>query len=194
MSRTRRLLRLGGADHFWSHRKSPYDGADIMGIIPTTSRVSPFLWFDHEAEAAAALYVSLIPNSAIQSVTRFGDPAQGQTPSVVVVEFTLDGVAFKAMNGGPGHPFADAISIYVDCNNQSEVDDLYGRLTDNGGAAGPCGWLKDKFGLSWQIVPSQLPTLLSDPDAGRAQRAMQAMLGMTKIDIAAVQRAADNRV
>lgn len=160
----------------------------------TASRVSPFLWFAHEADAAAALYVSLIPNSAVRKVTRVGDPAQGQTPSVVVVEFTLDGVAFTAMNGGPGHPFTDAISISVECNDQAEIDHLYGRLTDDGGSAGPCGWLKDKFGLSWQVVPKMLPALLSDPDAGRAQRTMQAMLGMTKLDIAALQRAADNRV
>ncbi len=156
-------------------------------------RLAPFLWFDSDAEDAAKLYVSLLPHSSIHTVTRVGDPAGGQTPSVVVVEFTLDGVPFKAMNGGPGHPFADAVSMYVECGDQAEVDRLCAALLAGGGKQGACGWLTDRFGLSWQIIPTIVPTLLADPDAGRAGRAMQAMLGMTKIDIAVMQRAADNR-
>lgn len=153
-------------------------------------KITTFLWFDQQAEEAAEFYTSLFPNSTITQVQRYGEGAPMPAGTAMVVSFTLDGQEFLALNGGPGHPFTDATSLYVSCQDQAEVDDLWGRLTAGGGAEGPCGWLKDRYGLSWQVIPTDLPRLLSDPDPVRAGRAMQAMLAMKKIDVAALQAAA----
>jgi predicted 3-demethylubiquinone-9 3-methyltransferase (glyoxalase superfamily) len=153
-------------------------------------KTTPCLWFDNQGEEAAEFYTSVFPNSKILDIARYGPAGPGPEGSVMTVRFMLDGQEFVALNGGPEFTFSEAISFQVDCGSQEEVDEYWTRLSD-GGAEGPCGWLKDRFGLSWQIVPSALPALLSDPDPGRAQRAMQAMLQMKKIDIAEVRRAAD---
>ena len=149
------------------------------------SKVTPFLWFDDQAEAAANLYVSLVPNSRVTAVTPAG-PGK-----VMTISFELDGVPFTALNGGPVYRHTEAFSISVSCENQAEVDRYWDALIADGGQPSRCGWLKDRFGLSWQIVPTALPRLLSDPDRGRAQRAMQAMLKMDKLDVAALEAAAD---
>jgi predicted 3-demethylubiquinone-9 3-methyltransferase (glyoxalase superfamily) len=151
--------------------------------------VTPFIWYDSEAEEAARLYTSLIPSSRIVDVSRYGAAGPGPEGSVMTVTFELDGLRFTALNGGPGHPLTEAVSFMVSCETQDEVDRYWDALTD-GGEEGPCGWLKDRFGLSWQIVPNALPRLLGDPDPGRAQRAMQAMLQMQRLDIAALEEAA----
>lgn len=149
-------------------------------------KVTPFLWFNGRAEEAAAFYVSLFPGSAVTAVT------PGPGGAALVVEFQLAGVRFLALNGGPQFPFTEAISLSVDCRSQAEVDELWEKLSA-GGSPGQCGWLKDRYGLSWQVVPDALPKLLSDPDPARAGRVMQAMMGMTKIDVQALQAAADAR-
>jgi len=152
-------------------------------------RISPFLWFDSQAEEAAELYVSLFPNSQIVSVSRA--PEGGPVPggSVMGVSFVLDGLEVQAINGGPAFAFTEAISLYANAETQDEIDRLWAGLLEGGGQESQCGWLKDRFGLSWQIVPPALPKLLADPDPARAQRVMQAMLGMTKLDIAALESA-----
>ena len=134
-------------------------------------------------------YVSIFKNAKIGNVSRYGDAGPGPKGSVMVASFELDGMKFTALNGGPQFKFTEAISLYVDCESQEEVDHYWEKLSA-GGQVQQCGWLKDKFGLSWQIIPSALPKLLSDPDKGRAMRAMQAMLQMKKIDVAALQKAA----
>ena len=151
---------------------------------------TPCLWFDTQGEEAAEFYTSVFPNSKITKVTRYGSAGPRAEGSVMTVEFVLDGQEYVALNGGPDFTFSEAISFQVDCGSQAEVDEYWGRLSD-GGQQGPCGWLKDRFGLSWQIVPIVLGELIADPDPGRSQRAMQAMLQMTKIDIAELERAAD---
>jgi len=153
-------------------------------------KTTPCLWFDNQGEEAAEFYTSVFPNSKILDIARYGPAGPGPEGSVMTVRFMLDGQDFVALNGGPEFTFSEAISFQVDCGSQEEVDEYWTRLSD-GGSEGPCGWLKDRFGLSWQIVPSALPALLSDPDPERAQRAMQAMLQMKKIDIAELRRAAD---
>jgi predicted 3-demethylubiquinone-9 3-methyltransferase (glyoxalase superfamily) len=153
-------------------------------------KTTPCLWFDNQGEEAAEFYTSVFPNSKILDITRYGPVGPGPEGSVMTVRFMLDGQEFVALNGGPEFTFSEAISFQVECGSQEEVDEYWTRLSD-GGSEGPCGWLKDRFGLSWQIVPTALPELLSDPDPGRAQRAMQAMLQMKKIDIAELRRAAD---
>lgn len=154
-------------------------------------KITPFLWFDDQAEEAAGFYVSVFPNSRILGVTRYGDAGPGATGSVMTVRFEIDGSEFVALNGGPAHSgFDEAISFVVDCSGQAEVDRYWKALTD-GGDEIACGWLKDRFGLRWQIVPSELPSLLEDPDPGRARRAMEAMLTMKKLDVAAMKEAAD---
>ncbi|UZJ24621.1 VOC family protein [Rhodococcus antarcticus] len=145
----------------------------------------PFLWFDGQAEAAAELYTSVFPRSAITEISRTGPGEPAMT-----VSFTLDGEPFTALNGGPQFAFTEAISFQVPCADQEEVD-RYWSLLSEGGEEGRCGWLKDRFGLSWQVVPTALPGLLGDPDPDRAQRAMTAMMGMAKLDIAAMRAAAD---
>jgi predicted 3-demethylubiquinone-9 3-methyltransferase (glyoxalase superfamily) len=154
-------------------------------------RISPFLWFDDQAEQAAEFYVSLFPNSRILEVMRFADDAPGQAAGVTTVRFELDGLEFDALNGGPLFPFTEAVSFSVDVDDQEEIDRLWNALTADGGEPGQCGWLKDRWGLSWQIVPTSLSRLLSDPDPARAKRATEAMLSMGKLDIAALQAAAD---
>ncbi|MFI7586746.1 VOC family protein [Spongisporangium articulatum] len=150
----------------------------------------PFLWFDTQAEEAAQLYTSVFPNSSITSVARYGPAGPGPEGTVMTVEFSLDGQTFVALNGGPEFAFTEAVSFQIPCADQVEVDHYWSSLSA-GGEEGPCGWLKDRFGLSWQVVPAVLPELLGDPDPGRAQRAMQAMLGMGKLSIAELQAAAD---
>ena len=154
-------------------------------------RITPFLWFDDQAEEAAEFYVSVFPNSRILGVSRYGESGPGRAGSVMTVNFELDGLAFTALNGGPAHyGFDESVSFVVDCATAEDVDRYWDALTD-GGEAIACGWLKDRYGLRWQIVPSELPSLLLDPDPDRVNRAMQAMLGMTKLDIAAMKAAAD---
>ncbi len=152
------------------------------------SRISPFLWFDDQAEEAVNFYVSLFPNSKIGKVARYGEAGPGPKGSVMTVSFELDGLPVTALNGGPHFKFTEAISFVVDCETQDEVDRYWQKLTAEG-APSQCGWLKDKFGLSWQIVPRALGELMSGPDPVRSQRVMKAILGMTKIDIAELWRA-----
>jgi len=154
-------------------------------------KVTPCLWFDTEGEEAATFYSSVFPNSRIVHVARYGSAGPRPEGTVMTVEFELDGQRFVALNGGPEFTFSEAISFQVDCETQEEVDAFWSKLSE-GGEEGPCGWLKDKFGLSWQIIPTELPKLLSDPDPGRAQRAMQCMLQQNKLDIEAIRKAADD--
>jgi predicted 3-demethylubiquinone-9 3-methyltransferase (glyoxalase superfamily) len=153
--------------------------------------ITPCLWFDTEGEEAAQLYTSIFPNSKITDVGYYGEAGPRPAGTVMAVSFQLNGQDFVALNGGPEFTFSEAISFQVYCDSQDEVDEYWDKLTADGGQPGPCGWLKDKFGLSWQIVPTRLMELLKDPDQARAQRAMAAMLTMGKIDVAAVERAAD---
>src|SRR5262249_23593668 len=151
----------------------------------------PFLWFDGQAEQAAKFYVSLLPDSLIERVTRSpADTPSGPAGMVLTVEFTLGGSHFVGLNGGPQYRFTEAVSFQIACKDQAEVDRLWAALSD-GGSEGPCGWLKDRWGLSWQVVPTRLHELLADPDPNRARRAMQAMLKMKKLNIAELERAAD---
>jgi predicted 3-demethylubiquinone-9 3-methyltransferase (glyoxalase superfamily) len=151
-------------------------------------KITPFLWFDHEAEEAMNFYVSIFKNSRILSVTRYGEGGPGPAGQVMTGTFELEGQEFMALNGGPDYKFTEAISFFVDCKTQEEVDDLWNKLTE-GGEEGPCGWLKDKFGVSWQIIPTVLGELLGDADPVKSQHVMQAMLQMKKIDIKALQQA-----
>ena len=152
----------------------------------------PCLWFDGKAEEAAEFYTSLLPDSRVDKVWR--SPAEtpsGPAGMVLTVDFSLNGQQFQGLNGGPDFNFNEAVSFVIECEDQAEVDQLWDALTANGGEPGPCGWLKDRFGLSWQIVPRQLNELVADQDPERARRAMEAMLEMGKIDVAELQRAAD---
>ena len=153
-------------------------------------KINPCLWFDTEGEDAAALYTSVFPNSRIVDVGRYGEAGPREAGSVMTVKFELDGHEFLALNGGPEFTFDEAVSFQIYCKDQEEVDYYWSRLTADGGEEGPCGWLKDRFGLSWQVVPTRLMELLGDPDANVSQAAMRAMLQMSKIDIAAVEQAA----
>jgi predicted 3-demethylubiquinone-9 3-methyltransferase (glyoxalase superfamily) len=153
------------------------------------SKISPCLWFDGDAEEAANFYVSLLPDSRIDRVQRnVIDGPSGKAGSVLIVFFTLAGQSFQALNGGMRVEHTHAVSFSVDCADQAEVDRLWARLTD-GGEAVQCGWLKDRYGMSWQIVSGVLPRLLADPDPAKAARAMQAMMGMVKLDIATLEAA-----
>jgi predicted 3-demethylubiquinone-9 3-methyltransferase (glyoxalase superfamily) len=153
------------------------------------NEITPCLWFDTEGEEAANFYTSVFPNSRIVDVARYGSAGPRPEGTVMTVSFELDGHKFVALNGGPDFTFSEAISFQVMCETQEEVDSFWSKLSE-GGEEGPCGWLKDKFGLSWQIVPTALPELLGDPDQEKAQRVMQAMLNMKKIEIDALERAA----
>ncbi|MGB8349376.1 MAG: VOC family protein [Gaiella sp.] len=153
-------------------------------------KITPCLWFDTQGEEAAEFYTSIFPNSRIVDVARYGEAGPRDAGTVMVVKFELDGHELVALNGGPEFTFDEAISFQIDCADQEEVDRYSEALTD-GGEQGPCGWVKDRFGLSWQVVPARLIELLGDPDEAKAQRAMAAMLEMRKIDIAAVEAAAD---
>lgn len=155
--------------------------------MPSTN---PCLWFDDQAEQAAAHYTSIFPRSSIDKVVRYGPDQPGPEGQVVSIDFRLDGQKYVGINGGPIFTFSEAISIQINCADQDEVDHYWTRLTD-GGEESQCGWLKDRFGLSWQVIPARLNELLADPDPGRANRATQAMLQMRKIDIAALEQAAD---
>ena len=153
-------------------------------------RITPCLWFDTEAEDAAEFYTSVFPNSRIVHVSHYGSAGPRPEGMVMEVEFELDGRSFLALNGGPDFRFTEAISLQADCEDQAEVDRLWETLSE-GGEEGPCGWLKDRYGVSWQIVPSRMYELIADPDPERAQRAVAAMLQMGKLDIAELERAAD---
>jgi len=152
--------------------------------------ITPCLWFDTEAEEAAAFYTSVFPNSRIVHVSHYGSAGPRPEGLVMEVEFELDGRSILALNGGPQFRFTEAISLQADCKDQDEVDRLWETLSE-GGEEGPCGWLKDRYGVSWQIVPSRMYELITDPDPERAQRAIAAMLQMGKIEIADLERAAD---
>jgi predicted 3-demethylubiquinone-9 3-methyltransferase (glyoxalase superfamily) len=152
--------------------------------------ITPFLWFDTDAEPAAELYTSVFPNSRIVEVTHYGSAGPRPEGMVMTVSFELDGQKVVALNGGQDFRLTEAFSFAVSCETQDEVDSYWEALSE-GGEKGPCGWLKDKFGLSWQIVPTALPRLLADPDTQKAQRVMAAMLEMKKIDIEALERAAE---
>lgn len=153
-------------------------------------RITPNLWFDTQGKEAAEFYCSVFPNSAIRKVSHYGEAGPRPAGTVLTVDFVLDGTPFTAINGGPEFTFDEAVSFLIDCADQEEVDYYWNKLSE-GGQEGPCGWVKDKFGLSWQVVPSVLEELLSDPDEARAQRAMKAMLAMGKLDVAALLAAAD---
>jgi predicted 3-demethylubiquinone-9 3-methyltransferase (glyoxalase superfamily) len=158
------------------------------------SKISPCLWFDGEAEEAAKLYVSLLPNSRIEKVQKNTvDSPAGKAGSVLVVEFTLAGQRFMALNGGTRFEYTPAVSFKIDCADQAEVDRLWDKLSADGGSVQRCGWLKDRYGLSWQIVPSVLPELLGGPDRAGAQRAMAAMMQMIKLDIASLKKAYEGK-
>jgi predicted 3-demethylubiquinone-9 3-methyltransferase (glyoxalase superfamily) len=155
----------------------------------TTQKITPFLWFNQEAEEAVNFYVSLFKDSKILSMSRYGDSGPGPKGSVMVVSFQLAGQKFTALNGGPHFKFTEAISLMVDCESQEEVDTLWSKLTANGGQESQCGWLKDRYGLSWQIVPTRFMQLMQDKDPKRTQRVMQAMMTMKKFDIARLEQA-----
>ncbi len=153
------------------------------------SVISPCLWFDTEGEEAANFYTSVFPNSKVLNVSRYGDAGPRPAGTVMTVEFEIDGLTFVALNGGPQFTFNEAISFQVSCKDQDEVDKYWSELSE-GGEEGPCGWLKDRFGVSWQIVPTALPRLLGDPDREKSRRVMAAMLNMGKIEIDELERAA----
>ncbi len=173
-------------------RRIPYHPDRPKGprTMATLSKITPCLWFDTQAEEAATYYTSLFDNSRVVEISRYGEAGPGPAGSVMTVNFELAGQSFVALNGGPEFTFNEAISLQVSCESQEEVDDLWAKLTD-GGEEGPCGWCKDRYGLSWQVVPKALFQLIGDPDPGRSQRAIQAMLGMKKLNVAELQQAAD---
>ena len=153
-------------------------------------KIIPNLWFDTEAEEAAGFYVSVFPNSRIVNATHYTETGPREAGTVMTVEFELDGQRFVAINGGPQFTFDEAISFQITCETQDELDSYWEQLSE-GGSEGPCGWLKDRYGLSWQVVPTGMEELFADPDQERARRAMQAMLAMSKLDIAELRNAAD---
>ncbi|MBE9461729.1 VOC family protein [Dyadobacter subterraneus] len=153
-------------------------------------KITPFLWYDNQLEEAMNLYISIFDNAKILTVTRYPEGAPGPAGQVMTATFELEGQTFYALNGGPAFNFTEAISFFVDCKTQEEIDDKWERLSE-GGSKSQCGWLKDKFGVSWQIVPSLLSELLSDKNPAKAQSVMQAMLKMSKLDIAILQEAYD---
>lgn len=155
-------------------------------------KIRPFLWFDGRAEEAANYYVSVFKGGKIVGISRYGEGEPGEAGGVMTATFEIEGQEFIALNGGPEFTFTPAISFFVSCETQAEVDDLWAKLTD-GGEESQCGWLKDKFGVSWQIIPNALMELMSDPDEEKSSRVMQAMLKMTKIDVQALQDAYDGR-
>lgn len=158
-------------------------------------RPFPCLWFDGVAEEAAAFYVTLLPDSHVDKVWRSPvDTPSGPAGMVLTVDFTLNGQRFQGLNGGPDLRFTEAVSFVIECEDQPEVDRLWAALAAGGGEPGPCGWIRDRFGLSWQIVPRRLNELADDPDPERARRAMEAMLQMGRIDVAELERAADGEV
>ncbi len=155
-------------------------------------KITPFLWFDGNAEEAVNFYTSIFKNSKIDSITRYGDAGPGPKGSVMTMNFQLDGQHFIALNAGPQYKFNPAISMFVDCEDQAEVDRLWSKLTD-GGKEVQCGWLEDKYGLSWQIVPRIFLKMMQDKDSTKSQRVFKAMMNMVKFDIAAIQAAYDGK-
>jgi predicted 3-demethylubiquinone-9 3-methyltransferase (glyoxalase superfamily) len=155
-------------------------------------KIAPFLWFDGKAEEAMNLYTSIFKNSKVCDVVRYGDAGPGPKGSIMACTFELEGQEFMALNGGPGFTFSPAISFFVKCETQEEVDELWARLSE-GGEIQQCGWLRDKYGVSWQIVPTVLGRMLQDKDAGKAKRVMQAMLKMKKLDITLLKQAYEQR-
>jgi predicted 3-demethylubiquinone-9 3-methyltransferase (glyoxalase superfamily) len=153
-------------------------------------RITPNLWFDSNGQEAAEFYVSVFPNSKITNVTRYTEAGPGPAGTVVTVDFELDGQPYTVINGGPEFTFNEAISLLINCADQEEVDYYWSKLSE-GGSEGPCGWLKDRYGVSWQVCPTELIELINDPDQGRSARAMSAMFQMKKLDIAALRAAAD---
>jgi predicted 3-demethylubiquinone-9 3-methyltransferase (glyoxalase superfamily) len=151
-------------------------------------KIVPFLWFDHQAEDAMKFYTSIFKNSKAGKVTRYGEAGPGPTGSVMTASFELEGLEFTALNGGPVFKFTEAVSFFVNCESQEEVDELWEKLTE-GGEEQPCGWLKDKFGVSWQIVPTTLIKMLNDPDPEKSKRVTETMLQMKKIDIKTLKQA-----
>jgi predicted 3-demethylubiquinone-9 3-methyltransferase (glyoxalase superfamily) len=156
-------------------------------------KITPCLWMDTQAEEAAEYYASVFPDVKVLNVSRYGESMPERAGTVLTVELELFGQRFTLLNGGPEFTFTEAVSFQVSCADQAEVDRYWTALTSGGGEEGPCGWLKDRYGLSWQIVPDRLTELMTDPDPARAQRATAAMLAMHKIDIAELERAADGR-
>jgi predicted 3-demethylubiquinone-9 3-methyltransferase (glyoxalase superfamily) len=154
------------------------------------SKITTCLWFNGQAEAAANLYVSLFPNSKVGKITKYPEGTPGQPGTVMSVEFELDGARFVGLNGGPEFTFSEAVSFQIDCKDQAEVDRYWTALLADGGEESVCGWLKDRFGLSWQVVPSLLPKLMGDPDKAKANRVTAAMMQMKKIDVAKLEEAA----
>ena len=155
-------------------------------------RISPFLWFDHQAEEAANFYVSIFKDSKITKISRYGEEGAGPAGGVMVVNFQLEGQDFIALNGGPDHPFNLAVSFMIYCDNQEEVDYYWAKLSE-GGKEIQCGWLNDKYGLPWQVVPKVLMEMIGDPDKEKASRALKAMMGMVKLDIPELKRAYDGK-
>lgn len=155
-------------------------------------KITPFFWFDDKAEEAVDFYTSIFKNSKVGAITRYGEEGPGPKGKVMTVTFQIEGQEFVALNGGPEYKFTEAISFFVHCNNQEEVDYFWEKLSE-GGEKGPCGWLKDKFGVSWQIVPTTLLDMLNDPDAEKSRRVTKAMLQMKKLDIGILKRAYENR-
>ncbi|WP_406134755.1 VOC family protein [Streptomyces sp. NBC_01089] len=153
-------------------------------------RITPNLWFDTESKEAAEFYVSVFPRSEIKNVTYYTPAGPRPAGTVLTVEFVLDGQEYIAINGGPQFTFNEAISLMVDCADQEEIDYYWAKLSE-GGQEGPCGWLKDKYGVSWQVAPSGMQEILNDPDPSRGERAMKAVFGMKKLDLAAIRAAAD---
>ena len=156
-------------------------------------QITPNLWFDNQAQEAAEFYCSVFPNSGIKNTLLTTEAGPGEPGQVLTVEFVLDGQPVIALNGGPQFTFSEAISLVIRCKDQAEVDYYWDKLTADGGEESMCGWLKDKYGLSWQVEPERMVELLADPDPQKAARAMQAMMGMRKLDLAAVQAAADGK-
>lgn len=155
-------------------------------------KITPYLWFDGQAEEAANHYTAIFANSRITGVNRYGEAGPLPAGTVMTVTFELEGQQFVALNGGPEFTFNEAISFYVDCRTQDEVDELWERLSE-GGQQGPCGWLKDRYGVSWQIIPAALGEMVGDPDPEKSNRVMKAMLGMSKIDIRGLRDAYEGR-
>lgn len=153
--------------------------------------ITPNLWFDAQAEEAAAFYVSIFPNSKVGATSYYGEAGPGPAGTVLTVSFTLDGKEFLALNGGPQFTFDEAVSFAIMCKDQAEIDYYWDRLTAGGGVEGPCGWLKDRYGLSWQVVPEAVERMMTDPDERRRDRAMKAVLSMKKLDLAAIEAAAN---
>jgi predicted 3-demethylubiquinone-9 3-methyltransferase (glyoxalase superfamily) len=157
----------------------------------TEQKIVPNLWFDTQAEEAAHYYIDVFGSGRIVSVSRYPQGSPGPAGSIMAVEFEAGGLRFVGINGGPQFPFTEAVSFQIDCADQAEVDRFWDRFIGDGGEESQCGWLKDKYGLSWQVVPAGMGEMFADPDPARAQRAVQAMLGMKKLDVAALRAAAD---